>query len=110
MCNHENMVGQHYQVTGRDQTIHQLRTELAVAQNQLQSLSQSEAVAKQLAGEMSVARAQVASMESSVQKTINDMKAELGQRGLHLQKKTESDVQAQGHTISIQRNRTATHC
>ena len=35
MGNHENMVGQHYQVVaGRDQTIQQLRTELAVAQNQ----------------------------------------------------------------------------
>ena len=46
-------------------------------------------------------------MESSVQQTINDMKAEFEQRELHIQKKVESDVQAHAHTISIKRNRIA---
>ena len=54
MGNHENM-----------------GTELAVAK-QLQSLSRSEAVAKQLADEMNIARVQMASMESSVQKKISE--------------------------------------
>ena len=94
MGNHENM-----------------GTELAVAQNQLQSLSNPEAVAKQLADEMNIARVQMASVESSVQKTISDMmaefEAEFEQREQHLHKKLESDVQAHAHTISIQKNRIA---
>lgn len=62
--NHENMVGQRYQVvSGRGQTIQRLRTELAIAQSQLQNRSQSQWRSN---SQMHVARAQVASMESSV--------------------------------------------
>ena len=57
--NHENMVGQRYQVvSGRGQTIQHL-----IAQSQLQNRSQSQWRSN---SQMHVARAQVASMESSV--------------------------------------------
>lgn len=69
MGSHQRMVGQHYQVMLlRDQTNNQLRAELAVAQSQLQNLSNAESVEKHLTEEMNIAKTQITSLESSSQK------------------------------------------
>jgi len=118
MGNHESMVGQHYQVVaGKDQAIQQLRTELGVSQSQLQNVSNSEvammqrlehaeAVAKQLADEMNIAKAQVASLGTTSQKIVEDMRNELKEE--HLRKKLEADILAQSHTIGILKAKVAT--
>lgn len=63
------MVGQHYQVMlVRDQTSNQLRAEPAVAQSQLQNLSNAESVAQHLTEEMNIAKIQITSVESYSQK------------------------------------------
>ena len=120
MGNHEHMVRQHYQVVaGRDQAIQQLRTELAVSQSQLQSVSNSEAtmkqrahdaeaVAKQLADEMNIAEAQVASLGTTSQKIVEDMRNEFAQKEDHLRRKLEADILAQSHTIGILKTKVAT--
>lgn len=71
-----------------------------------QRLEHAEAVAKQLADEMNIAKAQVASLGTTSQKIVEDMRNELKEE--HLRKKLEADILAQSHTIGILKAKVAT--
>lgn len=113
MGNQQSMVGEHIQiVAGRDQAIHQLRTELAVSQTQLQNAANAEsamhqrcvnaeAVSKRLADEMNMAKAQIASMETTSKKILEDMRQEFALKEGHFRKKVEAEIASQTHTIGL---------
>lgn len=64
-------------------------------------LAIADSVAKQLTDEMNVPKAQIASMETTSRKIIDDSRSEFALKEEHLQRKMESDVSSQSHTIGI---------
>eukprot|EP00434_Breviolum_minutum_P046692 symbB.v1.2.042640.t1/scaffold10602.1/size1594/1 len=73
-----------------------------------QRVHDAEAVAKQLADEMNIAKAQVASLWTTSQKILEGMRNEFALKEEHLRKKLEADILAQSHTIGILKTKVAT--